>query len=262
MRTLSGSNDKMLLTIDIGNTSIHWGVFEKEILKSSGKIIVDKANPKSLSKECFPAGAFSKVLVSSVVPVLDSLILELFPKALFVTKDNIPFITIVLDSPEQVGADRLVDAVAVWKLFGGPAIIIDFGTATTFDLLSSNGEYLGGAIAPGLDLSRQLLHEKAAKLPLIDFAMPKQVIGKNTVEAMQSGLYYGYCGLVKELITQFKQVVGIQRAVSSDSSVCKVIATGGYASVVCKEIPEVEIIDELLSLKGLSLIAGAINQIP
>ncbi len=130
----------MLLTIDIGNTSIHWGVFEKEILKSSGKIIVDKANPKSLSKECFPAGAFSKVLVSSVVPVLDSLILELFPKALFVTKDNIPFITIVLDSPGQVGADRLVDAVAVWKLFGGPAIIIDFGTATTFDLLSSNGE--------------------------------------------------------------------------------------------------------------------------
>lgn len=236
----------MILAIDIGNTSIHWGIFQNKILKKTGKILINSQDLDQLSAENYSHGQFEQVIVSCVVPALERSVLQLFPEALFVTSANIPAISISLESPEQVGADRLVDAMAVWKLFGGPAVIVDFGTATTFDLLSISGEYLGGAIAPGIDLSRQSLNERTAKLPLIEFFKPKQVIGKNTVEAMQSGLYFGYQGLVKELIHKYKEVLGHE---------AKVIATGGYAKLVCQEIVEVEIIDEYLALKGLMLIA-------
>jgi type III pantothenate kinase len=154
-------------------------------------------------------------------------------------------IRIRTDNPEEVGADRIANAVAVYEIYGGPSIIVDFGTATTFCALDREGNYLGGAIAPGLEICSFALFEKTAKLPEVELIEPEYAIGKTTVKAIQSGIYFAHLGLVKELINQFKRELGGD---------CRVIATGGQAELIEKRCILIDKIDPLLTLKGLRII--------
>jgi type III pantothenate kinase len=179
---------------------------------------------------------------------------------IFVSSRNIPEIKIKIKNKTEVGADRLVDALAAYKLYGGPAIIVDFGTATTFDVITAQGEYLGGAIAPGILLARDTLHERTAKLPKIEIRAPKSVIGRDTVEAMRSGLVFGYVAMVEGMVERLKLRItpclpaGRNYELRKTSKI-KVIATGGLAKLICKYTDIVDIIDGKLTLKGLQLIS-------
>jgi type III pantothenate kinase len=188
---------------------------------------------------------------ASVVPPLESILEELARKHLklpiqMVNYKTIP-IVIKINNPEEVGADRLVDAYAARELYGKPAIVIDFGTATTFDAISEKGEYLGGAIAPGLGIGRDALYEKTARLPKVDLHAPKHVIGNGTDEAIRSGLLIGYTGLVEKLVSEFQKELG---------SKCKVVGTGGFADLMAEQTKVIQIKDPDLTLKGLALLAA------
>jgi type III pantothenate kinase len=238
----------MLLAIDIGNTNIVFGVF-------SGKKIVKQwrlPTPKTALKTFPVIKGIDQILIASVVPALDKSLARQLSKKYgitphFVTARNIPGIRLRMRNKNEVGADRVVDALAAYKLYGGPAIVVDFGTATTFDVITAKGEYLGGAIAPGLLLARDALHARTAKLPLIDLKAPRHVIGKNTVEAIQSGLVFGYVAMVEGLIKHINSSFGIRH------SAFRVVATGGLARLICKYTDVVDIIDDNLTLKGLQL---------
>jgi type III pantothenate kinase len=154
-------------------------------------------------------------------------------------------IQIRYDSPRDVGADRIVDAVAVSHLYGGPACIVDFGTATTFDAISANSEYLGGAIAPGIGIAAEALFSRTSKLPRVDLVRPPRAIGTNTVYAIQSGLIFGYVGIVESLVSRFKAELGPDT---------KVIGTGGLVQTIAEETDVIEIINPWLTLEGLRLI--------
>src|SRR6185369_1927801 len=156
-------------------------------------------------------------------------------------------IPVLYDNPREVGADRLVDAVAVVHKYGKPAIVVDFGTATTFDAITPKGEYRGGVIAPGIVISAQALYEHAAKLPRIDIQKPANVIGTSTVTSMQSGLFYGYVALVDGIITRMKKELGANT---------KVIGTGGQAPLISQETKLIDIVDANLTLDGLQLVAS------
>jgi len=149
------------------------------------------------------------------------------------------------DNPREVGADRIVNAVAAYELYGGPAIVVDFGTATTFDVISAQGEYLGGAIAPGIGISTEALFERAARLPRIELVKPRSAIGKNTVASMQAGIVFGFAGQVDELVRRIKKELGEE---------ARVIATGGMAELLAGEARTIEKVDPLLTLEGLRLI--------
>jgi len=154
-------------------------------------------------------------------------------------------ITMKVDYPQEVGADRIANAVAVYELYGSPAIIIDFGTATTFCALDKNGNYIGGAISPGLELSSNALFEKTAKLPEVELTEPDHAIGRNTIQAIQSGVYLGHLGLTKEIIKRFKnELTGNPR----------VIATGGLGELIERGCTLIDKVDSLLTLKGLKII--------
>ncbi len=152
---------------------------------------------------------------------------------------------ILIDKPSEVGADRIVDAAAAFHLYGGPACIVDFGTATTFDAISIQGDYLGGAIAPGIGISRDALAERTAQLPKVDLHPPPSPIGKNTIHAMQSGLLYGYVGLVEGMVARFRGELGPEM---------KVIATGGLAELVARETACINFVSPWLTLDGLRMI--------
>ena len=149
------------------------------------------------------------------------------------------------DDPRQVGADRVVDAAAVHALYGGPACVVDFGTATTFAAISANGDYLGGAIAPGIEIAADALFQRAAKLPRVELARPPAAIGSNTVHSIQSGLLYGYVGLVEGMVARFRSELGADM---------KVIATGGLAEVLARETAVIDIVAPWLTLDGLRII--------
>ena len=154
-------------------------------------------------------------------------------------------VAIRIDNPREVGADRVVNTAAAFRLYGGPACIVDFGTATTFDALSANGEYLGGAIAPGVRLAADALFRGTAKLPRVDLQRPAHAIGTNTVDSMRSGILFGYVGLVEGMVARFRLELG---------PTMRVIGTGGLASVIAQETRVLEIVDPWLTLKGLRLI--------
>lgn len=232
----------MLLAIDIGNTSATFGLFFKEELRKTWSVPTIEL-PSYLAAKQFNQ-KLDKVLVSSVVPSQDKFIKKKFRQAEFISAENIPVIKIKLGNKKEIGADRVVNVLAAQALYGGPAIIVDFGTATTFDVLSDNSEYLGGAIAPGLGLARDILHEKTAKLPLVEIMEPQELIGKNTKEAILSGLIFGYASLVEGMIDKFKEKLGRK---------IKVIATGGFAPLINKHTGSIDIIDENLTLQGLRL---------
>jgi type III pantothenate kinase len=239
----------MILAIDVGNTNAVFGLFKgKKLINEWRCPTVDFNVP--LIKTPIEA-----VIVASVVPSLDrrvkTEVRRLFGIApFFVTAANIPEIKARLKNKKEIGADRVVNVLAAFKLYGGPAIVVDFGTATTFDVISSKGKYLGGIIAPGIELGARALHEKTAKLPLIEIKAPGKVIGNDTVSAMQSGLIFGHAALVEGMVGRLKKALGLRPQASGP----KVIATGGLARKVCKYTTVVDTIDDKLTLKGLMMI--------
>jgi type III pantothenate kinase len=241
-----------LLGIDIGNTTVNFGLF------SDGRLIRTK---KVLSKEAavkkIPFGGFDAAVIASVVPALTGkLILKIKRTRKGVSPviadfKNIP-IKIKVDFPAQVGADRLVNALAVKELYGSPAVVIDLGSATTFDIVSARGEYLGGVIAPGISMSINALHEKTAKLPIVSLVRPAGVAGKNTSDAIVSGIVHGNVGMIKEVMLR------ISRECFRPSGF-KVVLTGGYAGFI-KHYFKNFIVDEDLTLKGLNIIYSKISR--
>ena len=192
----------------------------------------------------------SGAIMSSVVPPLTSVFQALAERylgqrALVVGPGVETGVEIRIDNPAEAGGDRVANTAAVQKLYGGPAIVLDIGTATTFDVVSDKGEYLGGAIAPGLGISADALVRRTAKLPKVELVPPGSVIGSNTVAAMQSGLVFGYVGLIRELVNRLKEELGGKP---------KVIATGGMAEVVSEWVKEIDIVNPRLTLEGLRII--------
>jgi type III pantothenate kinase len=192
------------------------------------------------------------VAIASVVPPLTTVFADLCRRYLRVDPLIVDAgvrtgVRIRYDNPREVGADRVVAAAATFRKYGGPACIVDFGTATTFDAISAEGDYLGGAIAPGIGIAAWALTERAAKLPRIDIARPPTVIGQNTVHSMQSGILFGYVGLVEGMVARFRQELGPEM---------RVVATGGLAEMVARETDVFEAVEPSLMLEGLRLIYG------
>lgn len=255
----------MLLAIDIGNTNIHLGLWQNEGWRLSwrARTVEDKMPDEYavlvrnfLSSADVGYGAISDVIISSVVPPLTITFQDLVQRyfhmePMIVTHETNTGITIAIDQPEQAGADRIVNTAAVKALYGGPAIVIDFGTATTFDIVSSRGEYLGGAISPGITLAHDALVERAARLHKVDLMPPPCAIGQNTIHAMQSGIFWGYIGLVEGLVTRLKRAM-IER--DEDETSIRVIATGGLARHFNQHTDVIDIIASELTLDGLRVI--------
>ncbi len=249
----------MLLAIDIGNTNIKVGVFSGEELKATWNLATgihrtaDEYGVALLNlmerKKVLPS-KISGVALCSVVPPLLATLVELCRKYLntkpLVVEAGVKTgMRIRLDNPREVGPDRVVNAVAAQSLYGKPLIIIDLGTATTFDVVSQDGDYLGGAIAPGIVIATEALYTRTAALPRIRLSTPEQAIGKNTISAMQSGIIFGYVGLVEGVIRRIEHELGTK---------AKVIATGGQAHLLAHETPVIEVVNPDLTLTGLRLI--------
>jgi len=236
----------MLLTIDIGNTSIAFGVFHGKKLKSAWKISTQSVFSK---KAIRLPGNISAVIISSVVPKATPVIKELIVKKykifpLVLGENTKAPIKNLYHNPKQVGQDRLADAVAVKELYGCPAIIIDFGTAITFDIISKKGEYLGGIIVPGIETSVKALSKQAALLPIIKISAPKELVGRDTINSMKSGIFYGFGCLCDGLVAKLKKRYGPTR----------VIATGGHARLMAKFSRSIDKVDPDLTLRGLRII--------
>lgn len=249
----------MLLAIDIGNTNIVIGIYEQRRLKCHWCVASDQRKTADeygllLSQLSHYRGidiaAIDAVIVASVVPALTQVFTkmagELFKcQPLLVGPGIKTGIPIRFENPKEVGADRIVNGVAVYELYGGPAIVVDFGTATTFDAISAQGEYLGGAIAPGIAIATEALFARAAKLPRVELLRPPKVIGKNTISGMQAGIVYGFIGQVEGVVSRMKlELEG--RSV--------VVATGGLASFIGPEVSCIDKVDLMLTLEGLRLI--------
>ncbi len=249
----------MLLCIDIGNTNIVMGVYRDADLVTHWRISTDHQKmpdeygmllTELLSYHTLCPQEIDGVALASVVPPVTTIFAEMTErylslKPLIVGSGIKTGVAIRYDNPRQVGADRIVNAAAGYRIYGGPACIIDFGTGTTFDAISSKGEYLGGSIAPGVRVAAEALFQRTAKLPRIDLQRPPQAIGKNTVDAMRSGMLFGYVGLVEGLVERFRRELGPDM---------RVIATGGLACVIADETDVIEHVDPWLTLKGLRMI--------
>lgn len=249
----------MLLTIDIGNTNLTLGLYEGDTLGAHWRLATDHNRmPDEYGLQFLGllqnAGKTLKdikgISVASVVPPLTGRVIQacreyLKQEPLVVDAGVKTGIKIRYEDPKAVGADRVCDAVAVMKLYGGPACVVDFGTATTFNAVTRDGEYLGGAITAGINLAAEALYTRAAKLPRIDLQVPPSVIGRNTVHAMQSGLLFGYVSMVEGMVSRFRAELGGDM---------KVVATGGLAEVVAHETKVIDIIAPWLTLEGLRLI--------
>ena len=255
----------MLLAFDVGNTNIVLGVFQEGKLIQNWRLETD--NNKSADEygmivnqlfqyEGLNIKDVKDVIISTVVPsvlyTLQHLSMKYFNKRAIVIGPGIKTgLTIKYDNPKQVGADRIVNAVAGLEKYGGPLIIIDFGTATTFCAITEKSEYLGGTIAPGIKISSDALFEKTAKLPKVELEQLGQVICKNTIESMQSGLVYGHMGMVDYIVRKMKEEL---QKLSPDGKVPTVVATGGLATLIEKGVDCIDYVDKLLTLEGLQLI--------
>jgi type III pantothenate kinase len=200
------------------------------------------------------ATEISSIIISSVVPPLETTLRQVCEryfkvKPMFVEPGIKTGMPILVDNPAELGADRLVNGVAAFARYGGPCIVVDFGTATTFDVVSAKGEYIGGVIAPGLAISAEALFSRAARLSRVDVKKPAKVVGTNTVAHMQSGLYFGYIGLVDGILERI-----IKETQGQDAVVPKVIATGGLARLIVDDSRFIDTIDDMLTLDGLRLI--------
>jgi type III pantothenate kinase len=251
--------NKMLLAIDIGNTSIAFGVFEGEELRVTSHIATDIHRlPEEYAILLFNLLHYhgvkytdiKEVVLCSVVPPLVSTFEELLERYLKIRPLVVGAgvktgVRIRMDNPREVGADRIVNAAAANHLYGGPVIIADLGTATTFDTVSREGDYIGGAISPGISTSAESLFEKAAMLPRLELIAPKRAIGTNTITAMQSGIVFGYVALVEGMVIRIQKELGEK---------AKVVATGGYAAMIANETTIIDILNPDLTLIGLKII--------
>lgn len=250
----------MILVCDVGNTNMVLGVYENEKILKAWRISTDRHKTSDeygiLIKQLFEydnlkMDDIENVILSSVVPTVMSA-LENMSKRYFEKEPVIigpgtkTGMDIKYDNPKEVGADRIVNAVAAFEKFGGPIIIVDFGTATTFCVISEVGDYLGGVIAPGITISSEALFQKASKLPRVDLIKPEKVLNKNTVNSMQAGIIYGYVGMVDYLVEKMKEELG--------SELKQVIATGGLASVIASESKLITKVEDMLTLEGLRII--------
>lgn len=252
----------MLLAFDIGNTNIVIGVIQNDALLADWRIASDRKKTHDeyglLMQQLFQCSHIQQedvkdVIISSVVPNLTDVIKRTCEQYFHLVplvvgnglKTGMP---IRYDNPREVGADRIVNAVGAVEEYGAPLIILDFGTATTFCVVNEKGEYLGGAIAPGIGISLNALVECTAQLPKVEMVIPEKVIGKTTVHAIQSGLLYGYCGLVDGMVRRIAEEMGMPLAE------VKVIATGGLAELIYKNSETIQYIDQMLTLKGLRIL--------
>src|ERR1700726_2447870 len=249
----------MLLTIDVGNTNSVLGVFRGEELIANWRLTTAREQTIDeygvLTRNLFTLAGLDRdditgVIISSVVPPVNRTLAEMSrvyfgKKALFVELGVKTGMAVLVDTPSEVGADRIVNRVAAFHQYGGPCIVVDFGTAITFDAISAKGEYLGGVIAPGLGISSEALFARAARLPRVEIKDPGKVIGTNTVTHMQAGLYYGAVDMVDGMLARMKKEMGEN---------VNVVATGGQAKLVSRGSKHLQHTDEFLTLTGLRLI--------
>jgi len=249
----------MLLTVDIGNTNITIGVFDGSKMKATWRVATSVHRMPDeyaslilhlFEHEGIATSQITDAILCSVVPPLTGVFEEMCRHYLKVSPLLVEAgvktgVRISMDNPREVGADRIVNAVAAHQLYGGAVIVIDLGTATTFDAVSEEGDYLGGAIAPGIAIATEALFARTAVLPRVELTHPKRAIGRNTVAAMQSGIVFGYAGLIEGIVTRIKQELGGK---------AKVVATGGYAELLARETPAIEEVNPDLTLIGLRLI--------
>jgi type III pantothenate kinase len=246
-----------LLVVDVGNTNVVLGIYRGDDLVNSWRLATARERTSDeygiLAQQLIGDELYDGLegaIVASVVPPLNSSMAAMIRKyfgvdALFVEPGVKTGIAIHVDNPQEVGADRIVNCVAAHESWGGPTVIVDFGTATTFDVVTADAHYVGGVIAPGLMISAEALFARAARLPRVDIKRPPAVIGTNTVVNMQSGLYYGYLGLVDGILARIESEV---------SGISCIVATGGIAPLLAHDSTRIRHIDENLTLKGLKIV--------
>jgi type III pantothenate kinase len=249
----------MLLTIDIGNTNITLGLYQDDVRRAAWRLATDHERmPDEYGLQLLGLLGHAGVgreeveaaVMASVVPPLTSTFIQacagyLRVEPLVVDAGVKTGVRIRYEDPKAVGADRVADAAAARQLYGTPACVVDFGTATTFDAISAEGDYLGGAIAPGIGIAAEALFQRTAKLPRVDLARPPAAIGRNTVHAIQSGMIFGYAGLVEGMVARFRAELGPGT---------KVIGTGGLAELISGETSVIETVAPWLTLDGLRII--------
>jgi type III pantothenate kinase len=249
----------MLLTIDVGNTNIVYGLFEQERLLHQFRVESARGRTPDeyavqlralLDMDAVDTNGVEAAIVACVVPSLTEPMVELVKRAfgreaMVVGPGIRTGMAILIDNPREVGADRIADAVAGYEKAKGGVIVVDFGTSTNFDCVTPKGEYLGGVLAPGLQISADALFARAARLPRVEIAKPPRVLGKNTVHAMQSGIVYGYVGLVDGIV---------ERLVAELGYGCSVIATGGLARLIAPLSKTIAEVDDVLTLVGLRIL--------
>ena len=251
--------ESMLLVIDVGNTNTVLGVYDGDVLVDHWRIVTEREKTTDewgiLFRDLFLFDKinmkdFRGLIISCVVPPVLNMLEGMAEKyfqvdPLVVGPDITLGMPILYDHPAEVGADRVVNAVAAYQRYKKSLIVVDFGTATTFDYVSPKGEYIGGAIAPGIGISAEALFQRTSKLTRVEIVKPKRVVGKNTTQSMQSGIFFGYVGLVDEIVRRMKKEV---------RSNPKVIATGGLATLIAGESETIEEVNEFLTLEGLKII--------
>jgi len=249
----------MLLAIDIGNTNIVLGLYRDKQLITHWRLATQAERTADeygviitqlVTYAGFAVDQISGIVVSCVVPPMLTTTQELAQKffkldPLIVGPGIKTGMPILYENPKDVGADRIVNGIAAYEKYRDSCIIVDFGTATTIDLISKKGEYVGGAIAPGLSISLEALVQRASKLPRIEIVKPKEVVGRNTVSSIQAGIFFGYVGLVDGIVRRIQKEHGVQ---------AKVVATGGLAPLVASECSSIDAVDEFLTLEGLRII--------
>ena len=249
----------MLLVIDVGNSNTVVGLYEGDELQNHWRVrtvadhTIDEYGMLILNlyrTSKVGSRSINDIIISCVVPSMLNILEPLCKKYFHVTplivgpgiKTGIP---IYYDNPKEVGADRIVNAVAAHDKYEGNLIIVDFGTATTFDYITKKGEYMGGCISPGVVISSEALFEKASKLPPVELSRPKSVVARDTVSSIQAGIMFGYAGLVDGIVNRIKKETAVESTV---------IATGGLASVIAAETSSIDFVDEMLTLEGLKII--------